>query len=190
MKPRSARARFVEQASLPLSAELVVAAQLGDPRAADELWQRCAAVAKQVTRRWASNGVDVDDLTQEALLHAVESFSELRDPSSLISWLQVVVTRSASHAARSVRRKRPLLSGGSDPEVLPSPEALPDFQVDVRLLLTIIDSLPAEERRCLWLRRGEGWRIEEIARETALSVSTIRRRLHMANRRLVKRLRG
>ncbi|HYQ27249.1 MAG TPA: sigma factor-like helix-turn-helix DNA-binding protein, partial [Polyangiaceae bacterium] len=89
-----------------------------------------------------------------------------------------------------VRLKRPLLSGGDDPDVLPSLEASPDFQVDVRLLLGLLEGLSDEERRCLWLRRGEGWRIEEIARETELSISTIHRRVRTAERRLMKRLRG
>jgi RNA polymerase sigma factor (sigma-70 family) len=136
------------------------------------------------------SGVDPDDLSQEALLHAIESFSSLRDPSALVRWLQVLVRRSAVHDARRVRRRRPLMSGGDDPDFLPSPEALPDFQADVRLLLALLEDLSDEERRCLWLRRGEGWRIDEIARETALSISTIQRRVRTAERRLMKRLRG
>jgi RNA polymerase sigma-70 factor (ECF subfamily) len=143
-----------------------------------------------MAQRWASNGVDIEDLSQEALLRAVESFPTLRDPAALISWLQVVVRRSVTHSARRVRRKSPLLTGGSDPEVLPSLEAQPDVQVDVRRLLATLDSLPEEERRCLWLRRAEGLRIDEIAKETALSASTIQRRVHVAERRLVKRLLG
>lgn len=170
-------------------AELATAARLGDERARDALWARCNVLARQVARRWASSGADVDDLSQEALLRAVESFAALRDPTSLISWLQVVVKRSVTHGVRSVRRKRPLLSGGSDPEILPALEALPDFQVDLRRLLDTVSSLPEEERSCLWLRRGEGLRIDEIAKETELSPSTIQRRLHVAERRLAKRLR-
>jgi RNA polymerase sigma factor (sigma-70 family) len=165
-------------------AELAAAAGLGDARASEALWACCAVVAKQVAQRWATNGVDVEDL------RAVESFSALRDPAALVSWLQVVVRRSVTHGARRVRRKRPLLTGGSDPEVLPSLAALPDVQVDVRRLLATLESLPEEERRCLWLRRGEGLRIDEIAKETELSASTIQRRLHVAERRLVKRLLG
>ena len=147
-------------------------------------------VARQVARRWAGSGLEADDLSQEALLRAVESFSSLRDPAALVNWLQMVVRRSANHDARRGRRKRPLWSGGSDPEVLPSLEALPDFHVDVRLLLTLLDGLSEEERNCLWLRRAEGWRIEEIASETGLSVSTIRRRVRTAEHSLMKRLRG
>jgi RNA polymerase sigma factor (sigma-70 family) len=147
-------------------------------------------LARQVARRFAAGGIDADDLSQEALLHAIESFSSLRDPSALVKWLQVVVWRSAMHDAERVRQKRPLLSGGDDPDVLPSRDALPDFQVDVRRLLTLLDELTEEERRCLWLRRAEGWHIDEIARETALSISTIQRRVRTAERWLRKQLRS
>jgi|GEM_PF-3531607 len=133
--------------------------------------------------------MDAEDLSQEALLHAIESFSSLRDPSALVKWLQVVVWRSAMHDAERVRQKRPLWSGGDDPDVLASLDALPDFQVDVRRLLALLDGLTEEERRCLWLRRAEGWHIDEIARETALSISTIQRRVRTAERWLRKQLR-
>jgi len=129
-------------------------------------------------------------LSQEALLHAIESFSSLRDPSALVKWLQVLVRRSVMHDVERVSQKRPMLSGGEEPEILPSLEALPDFQVDVRHLLVLLEGLTEEERCCLWLRRGEGWRIDEIARETALSVSTIQRRVRSAERWLRKQLRG
>jgi len=158
-------------------------------RASRALWERCSVVARQIARRFAVSGIDVEDLSQEALLRAIESFSSLRDPSALAKWLQVVVRRSAMHDAQRVRQKSPLLSGGDDPDVLPSLEPPPDFQVDLRLLVSLLDGLSEEERCCLWLRRAEGWRIDEIARETALSVSTIHRRVRTAERRLMKRLR-
>jgi RNA polymerase sigma factor (sigma-70 family) len=169
-------------------AELAALVQLGDLQARDALWARCSVFARQVARRCGGNVVDVDDLSQEALLRAVESFSSLRDPAALISWLQVVVRRSVSHHLRKIRRRGPLFTCGSDPEVLPARDALPDFQVELRRLLATLGSLPEEERSCLWLRRAEGLRIDEIARETALSRSTIQRRLQLAERRLAKRL--
>ncbi|HEX3853084.1 MAG TPA: sigma-70 family RNA polymerase sigma factor [Polyangiaceae bacterium] len=102
--------------------ELAALVQLGDLRARDALWARCSVFAKQVARRCGGSAVDVDDLSQEALLRAVESFSSLRDPAALISWLQVVVRRSVSHRIRRMRCKGPLLTGGADPEVLPARE--------------------------------------------------------------------
>ena len=175
---------------LPTLAELARAARLGDARASDALWRRCTALAMQLARRWATNSIDAEDLSQEALLRAVESFSALREPMALLSWLHVVVWRSISYEARLVRRETRLLSGGSDPEALLSRQASPDLQVDVWRLLDLVEGLPEEERRCLWLRRGEGLRIEEIAKETSLSPSTVQRRLHVAEARLHKRLKG
>jgi RNA polymerase sigma-70 factor (ECF subfamily) len=141
-----------------------------------------------VARRWASNGADADDLSQEALLRAVESFDGLRNPAALNGWMQVIVTRSVARRVRIVPRKRDL-TVLDDPELLPARDPLPDFQVDLRRLLDTLGSLPEEERRCFWLRRCEGLGIDEIARETALSPSTIHRRLNVAERRLAKRLR-
>jgi RNA polymerase sigma-70 factor, ECF subfamily len=160
----------------------------GKPEENAALWQRCCAVAQRVARRWAGSGADADDLSQEALLRAVESFDGLRNPAALSGWMQVIVTRSVARRVRIVRRKRDLTAVG-DPELLPAREPLPDFQVDLRRLLDTLGSLPEEERRCFWLRRCEGLGIEEIARETALSPSTIHRRLNVAERRLAKRLR-
>jgi RNA polymerase sigma factor (sigma-70 family) len=153
------------------------------------LWARCFAVAKQMARHWSGNSADAEDLTQDALLSAIESFKDLRDPASLLSWLQVVVRRSLGHEVRGQRRRSPLLTGGADPELLLAREMLPDSLIDLQRMFAVFESLPEEERTLLWLRRGEGLRIKEIVRETALSPSTIHRRLRVAERRLAKRLR-
>jgi RNA polymerase sigma-70 factor (ECF subfamily) len=185
----NARATIPEQGSSAEVTALVALVRLGNAEANDALWQRCCVVAQRVARRWAGSGADADDLSQEALLRAIESFDGLRDPAALHGWLQVIVSRSVARRVRIVRRKTELTAYGSDPESLPSREAPPDFQVDLRRLLDTLSSLPEEERRCFWLRRCEGMCIEEIARETALSPSTIHRRLNVAERRLAKRLR-
>jgi RNA polymerase sigma-70 factor, ECF subfamily len=152
------------------------------------VWARCCVVAQRVARRWASSDAEADDLSQEALLRAVESFACLRNPAALSGWMQVIVTRSVARRVRIVRRRWDLIAN-DDPELLPARQPLPDFQVDLRRLLNTLCSLPEEERRCFWLRRCEGLGIQEIARETALSPSTIHRRLNVAERRLAKRLR-
>jgi RNA polymerase sigma-70 factor (ECF subfamily) len=185
----NARANTPEQGSSAEVTALVALVRLGKAEANDALWQRCCVVAQRVARRWAGSGADADDLSQEALLRAIESFDGLRDPAALHGWLQVIVSRSVARRVRIVRRKTELTAYGSDPEALPSREAPPDFQVDLHRLLDTLSSLPEEERRCFWLRRCEGMCIEEIARETALSPSTIHRRLNVAERRLAKRLR-
>jgi RNA polymerase sigma factor (sigma-70 family) len=170
-------------------AALVAAARLGNADANDALWQCCCLVAKRVARRWAGNAADADDLSQEALLRALESFDRLRNPAALHCWMQVIVTRSAARRVRILRRNQDLTSDGGDLELFASGDPLPDVQVDLRRLLDTLGSLPEEERRCVWLRHCEGLCIEEIVRETALSASTIHRRLNVAERRLAKRLR-
>ena len=167
----------------------VALARTGAAESTSADWARCSSIAQRIARRWSSSPADADDLSQEALLRAFESLEGLRDPAALHGWLQVIVTRSVIRRVRIVRRKQSLTASGSDPEFSPSLAPLPDFQVDVRRLLDLLGSFPEEERRCFWLRRCEGLCIKEIAQETALSPSTIHRRLNVAERRLAKRLR-
>lgn len=171
-------------------AALVAAVKVGDEQANEVLWQRCSVVAQRVARRWAGSAADAEDLSQDALLRAFEGFRGLRNPAALTSWVQVIVTRAVARGVRSARRRRALTAGNGDPEFLPASDPLPDFQVDLRRLLDLLAGLPEEERRCFWLRRCEGLCIDEIARETALSPSTIHRRLSVAEQRLAKRLRS
>ena len=185
----NARATTPERGSSRDMTALVAAARLGNSEASAALWQRCCVVAQRVARRWAGSGADADDLSQEALLRVVESIDGLRNPAALNSWLHVIVARSVARRVRHVRHNRELTVAVCDPECLPSGDPLPDFQVDLRRLLDTLSSLPEEEGRCFWLRRCEGLGISEIARETALSRSTIHRRLSVVERRLAKRLR-
>ena len=154
------------------------------------LWASCNQVAKRIARRWSGgSAADAEDLSQEALLRVFEAIDGLRNPASLNGWVQVIVRRTVARRVRLVRRRGELMVAGSDPDYQQSTDPLPDSQVDMRRLLELVGGLPEEERRCFWLRRCEGLCVEEIARETALSRSTIQRRVRVAERRLAKRLR-
>ncbi len=187
MNARASTPSFERAAEL---AALAAAVKIGDCQANAALWERCSVVARRVARRWAGSAADAEDLSQDALLRAFEGFHGLRNPAAVTSWMQVIVTRAVARGVRNARRRRDLTAFGGDPEFLPASEPLPDFQVDLSRLLDLLAGLPEEERRCFWLRRCEGLCIDEIARETALSPSTIHRRLNVAERRLAKRLRG
>jgi DNA-directed RNA polymerase specialized sigma24 family protein len=149
VKQPSVRARFKEQGSAPSLSELATAAGLGDSRAAAALWARCSVVATQVARCWANDSAEAEDLSQEALLRVVESFSALRDPAAVVGWLRVIVQRSVTRGARSVRRGRPLFAGGGDPEMLPSPrDPRRSARGRAALLVVAARGRPAHRRNC------------------------------------------
>ncbi len=167
-------------------AELVLAARRGETRGDSALWRRCTVVAQRIARRWAQSAADADDVSQEALLRAFQSLDSVRDPAALPGWLQVVVVRTV---ARMSRRRATLGASRTNTDRLASCDPAPDLQVDLQRLLSLLSGLPPQERDCFWLRRAEGLGIREIAEETALSPSTILRRLKGAERRIEKRLR-
>ncbi|MEO7033432.1 MAG: sigma-70 family RNA polymerase sigma factor [Polyangiaceae bacterium] len=168
-------------------AELVVAARKGDSAASIALWARCSTIARRIARRWTSNVADAEDISQEALLYAFKDLDSVRDPTALAGWLQVVIVRAA---ARNARQRDAQRVSDANPDSLVGHDAPPDSQVECRRLIEFVGRLPAELRECLWLRRAEGLGIAEVAQETDLSAATVYRRMHVAEERLARMLRG
>ncbi|MEO8900378.1 MAG: sigma-70 family RNA polymerase sigma factor [Polyangiaceae bacterium] len=168
-------------------AELVVAARKGDTAASRALWAHCSTLARRIARRWTSNLADAEDISQEALLYAFKDLDSVRDPTALVGWLQVVIVRAA---ARNARQRDARRVSEANPDSLVAHDAPPDSQVECRRLIEFVGRLPDELRDCLWLRRGEGLSIAEVAQETELSAATVYRRMHVADERLARMVRG
>ena len=64
--------------------------------------------------------------------------------------------------------------------------APPDVAAELRGVYALLERLPIEERIALVLRRVERLEIPEIAEHMGLSISTVKRRLHAAEERLLR----
>lgn len=171
----------------PTDAALVVAARAGDAWAQEALFRRYVRMALGLAHRMLAHSGEVDDLVQDSFLYAFERLDRLQNPQAFSAWLGSIVVRTASKRLRrqrlltrlGMRRSEPI-----EPDQVIASSAPPETAVELRAVYALLESLPAEERIALVLRRVEGMEIAQIAEYMGLSASTVKRRLAAAEVRL------
>jgi RNA polymerase sigma-70 factor, ECF subfamily len=172
----------------PTDAALVVAARAGEDWAREALFRRHAHMVSGMAFRLLGRDDDVDDLVQDSFVEALRSLDRLQAPQAFASWLASIVVRTSS---KVIRRRRLLTrlglrrsDAGVDIDAVVAPSAPPDVATELRALYGRIESLPANERVALVLRRVEGLGIDEIAALVGASPATVKRRIAEGEQRL------
>lgn len=171
----------------PTDAALVLAARAGEEWAREALFRRYARLALGLAYRILPFDQDSDDLVQDSFLYAFERLAHLSNPQAFQAWLSSIVVRTAG---KRLRRRRLQFRLGLrsatpiDADEVVSRTAPPDIAAELRAVYGLLETLPAEERVALVLRRVERLEIPEIAQHMGLSVSTVKRRLNAAEARL------
>ncbi len=169
---------------------LVEAAQAGDRDAFGELATRFEPMVYAIALRRLGNHSEAQELCQEVLVKAMQKIEQLRVPAAFGGWLRSITVRMAIN--RQVRRA---------PMVATEPRALDATCVEST---TPLDAVLANERatqvRGGLARLGEldrhtleafyvrGESIAEMSTSFAAPIGTIKRRLHVARKRLARQL--
>lgn len=118
------------------------------------------------------------------------SLHRLHDAQAFAAWLWSIVTRTVTRAIRRRRllRRLGLLPSPAaiEPSLRISPDASPEVVAELHAVYRVIDSLPADERVILVLRRVDGLTHPEIAERTGWSIATVKRRLESAETTLAR----
>jgi RNA polymerase sigma factor (sigma-70 family) len=138
-----------------------------------------------------------EELGQETLVRAFHNIRTLVDSSAFGSWL---FTAALNIYKNEVRRARPSAQGLSLETVLDAEaesrieSALVSREKDpLELALlaekfervqSVLDELPPQMRRCLYLRLAMGLKYREVAAKMGISVQTVKAHLHQASQRL------
>ncbi|WP_460165777.1 sigma-70 family RNA polymerase sigma factor [Thermostilla marina] len=141
----------------------------------------------------AGNGVDAQDVVQEAFIQAFLHLDSFAQESAFYTWLyRIAFNVAATHR----RRRKPTVSiedvrerVGEEPagqDGGPSEEV--ERQERCRLVREAIASLPEEHRQVLVLREIDGCCYETIAEILQLPIGTVRSRLHRARLQLKEKL--
>ncbi|MCZ6857714.1 MAG: RNA polymerase sigma factor [Gemmatimonadetes bacterium] len=165
-------------------ATLVDRARRGDPDAFAALVRRHFKKAYTVALALLSNGMDAEDVCQDAFLKALERLDDCREPDKFASWLLQIV-RNRAHNFRDYRRVRAAVSieltGVAGPEDA-SDEAV---QADLRTRLgRALGRLSDIQRQVVLLHDLEGLKHREIAERIEISEGMSRQHLFNARKTL------
>ena len=167
----------------PTDAVLVLAACAGESWAQEALFRRHSRMALGLAHRLLPQDDEVDDLVQDCFVSALKRLSALDNPQAFAAWLGSIVVRAVG---KRLRRRRLLSRLGLrvpeeiDADAIAAPSVPGDVAVELRRVYAIVAQLPAEARVALILRRVDGLEVPEIARRMELSLSTVKRRLKLA----------
>jgi RNA polymerase sigma-70 factor (ECF subfamily) len=176
----------------PTDAALVLAARAGESWAQEALFRRHARMALGLAHRLLPQDNEVDDLVQDCFASALKRLTSLDNPQAFAAWLGSIVVRAVG---KRLRRRRLLSRLGLrvpeeiDPDAIAAPAVPGDVAVELRRVYAIVAQLPAQARVALVLRRIDGLDVPEIARRMGVGLSTVKRRLKLAEE-ILERSRG
>jgi RNA polymerase sigma-70 factor (ECF subfamily) len=175
-------------------ADLVLALQAAEPWAAEAIWDRHSdRVTKFLARSLGRSLHDVEDLTQEVFLRVFTRPDAIQKPAALRQFLISIAVNVLKweFRYRSIRRKVRLSQTGEVPDVATAPgfdEAASEARHALKLCYEILDRLGARERVAFVLRYMEEMTVGEVAERMRISVSTAKRLIGRAVRKVSERV--
>lgn len=168
-------------------AAVVEQAKQGSRLAKQALYVRHVELALGLAHRLLGGGGDVDDVVQDAFIKAFARLQQLRDPARFRAWFSSIVVNVARRYLRRQRLRSRLGIGDvmSDAiDSVASDSAPPSVQAELRDVYRRLHRMPTDIRIAFTLRYVERLQLEEIASLTATSLSTVKRRIQYAERKL------
>ena len=170
--------------------DLVRAAQAGDRDAFGLLFERYRPGIVALAMRRVRNADEAEELAQDVFIQAMQKIDQLRVPEAFGGWLRRIVHRMAINR---MTRKRSAVA--CDPETLEATclaEGTPDQEAQdreqaaaVRDSIDRLGEMDQETLKAFYLR---GQSLIQMSVEFDAPVGTIKRRLHVARKRLAKEM--
>jgi len=167
----------------------VCAARQGDRQAFGELVCRYQRVVYATVFRRLHNEAEAQELCQEVFLQAMRKIGQLREPRAFGGWLRAIASRMAIN--RAVRRA-PVVSESDafESSCVERGTPLADLLTRERECQVHrgLDRLHSLDRETLVAFYFDGRSLVEMSERFDSPVGTIKRRLHVARKRLAKEL--
>ena len=169
---------------------LVDRARLGDRSAYGQLVERFQPGVYALALARLRNPVEAQELAQEVFVHGMTKLAQLRDAQCFAGWLRQITVRMAINR---LTRRGPVR--GTDPEILESAAGETANPLDEMVraeqrteLWDGLNRLKALDRQTLEAFYIRGRSLKQMSREFETPVGTIKRRLHVARKRLRRQL--
>ncbi len=170
--------------------DLVRAAQLGDSNAFGDLASRFERMVYVVCWQRLRNHDEVLEVSQDVFIKAYEKLYQLEEPAAFAGWLRQIAVRQAINRAT---RRPPSIA--VEPQSLDNADNRHVAPLDSLLASEREDQLHQGLRRLASLDRStleafylDGRSIIEMSNDFDAPVGTIKRRLHVARKRLAREL--
>jgi RNA polymerase sigma-70 factor (ECF subfamily) len=170
--------------------ELVRAAQSGDREAFGLLFERYRSTIYTLAMRRVRNADEAEELTQDVFIQAMQKIDQLRVPEAFGGWLRQIVHRMALNR---ITRNRNALA--CDPETLEatclatgSPETEAQDREQAATIRVHLGRLGTLDQKTLTAFYLQSKSLLEMSNEFEAPVGTIKRRLHVARKRLAKEM--
>lgn len=168
--------------------ELVRRVLAGDPSAFESLvaahTPRIRAVIANVLGR---DPAILDDVAQEAFLHAYRNLGRLGEPAAFPSWLCVIARNESVTWLRRNARVRTVGVEHVDGQPPQDPEDA-DAGPDLKPLRDALAALSPSYREIIALKYEAGLSYEQIAETLGMSVANVEKRLYRARQALMERM--
>lgn len=190
LPPRSVGAGSEEEAA-EAAERLVEGLRRHDAWAERALLEKHTAYVTRTLARMVGVCDELDDLSQEVFLRALDRIEELREPLALRRWLRSIAVYVARETLRGRRRRFWIFS--LPPEKLDDyPTAgssawSPDASAALRATYDVLRGLSPDAQIAFTLRYVEGLELLEVAAACEVSLATMKRRLKEAERVFVSR---
>lgn len=167
---------------------LVERAQAGDVRAFEIVYRRTSDRVYAVCLRMSGDADRATELVQDTFVRVWERLPSFRGDSLFTTWLHRLTVNVVLQDRRTRGRREAREVGSPDLERFgrSAKRSMPGTRVDLE---RAIAALPDKARRVLVLRDVEGYKYDEIARMTGVSLGTVKAQIHRA-RGLVKEALG
>lgn len=167
---------------------LVRAAQSGDMKAFETMYARTSDRVYAVCLRMCGDSERANELVQDVFVRVWEKLGTFRGDSQFTTWLHRLTINLVLQERRSRGRRASREIGTADLDRYGrvARRSMPGTRVDLE---RAIAALPDKARHVLVLRDVEGYKYDEIARMTGVSLGTVKAQIHRA-RGLVKEALG
>ena len=174
----------------PTTSCLVEQAQAGDRGAFGTLYERYTRYVQSIALRILRDEGEAEEVCHDVFIQAIEKLDQLKNPACFGGWVGAIAYRKSLN--RKLKR-RPFPMG--DSPLLDSPEKNIPLSVDsvlaqerVELMHAGLDQLSVMDRSTLVAFYLDGQTLLEMSEDFEAPLGTIKRRLHVARKRLARTL--
>ena len=172
---------------------VIDACRRGDKRALEAVLREQSPYVERLIARMVGPGADLEDLLQQTLIAACQSFPRYRGEASIRTWMsRIAVNIVRQHLRKPERRRRAALelvpdALEADRDASPSRQTAQRRQLE--RLFHHLDAIGPKKRLAFVLHVFEGRPIEEVAALTGASKSATKSRIFWCRRALLSRAR-